>query len=113
MRKIQTIDSLIIILSSGPITIHKFNPLYSRYLAAETESDVTTLQTITYDTVYEAYDLLNTLVCQKISDSNTKITYQVTPSHPPILNLNLDQATLLGRFISKEELEASFPEYFI
>ena len=113
MRKIQTIDSLIIVLSSGPITIHKFNPLYSRYLAAETESDVAALQSITYDTVYEAYGQSDFLICRELSNSNTDIVYLVTSQIVPVSALDISTATLLGRFISKEELEASFPEYFI
>jgi len=112
MKTIDLVDSIVIQTSSGPKTISKLHPLYSRILDATDENQLNAILAITYDTIYEAYDQAGHLICKIVDKSGISVKYPASSNSQPVPSLD-DTATLLGRFITKEELIESYPEYFI
>lgn len=111
MQKIRLVDSVVIVLPSGPQTIHQHSPIFSRILAAETPEQVEELLALRYDEVWEAYDVYNYLGIVKVTAKGTDHVHDYIPDN--ILRNAVDSYTLLGRFLSKDELLEAYPEYFI
>jgi len=112
MKTINLVDSIVIQTSSGPKTISKLHPLYSRIVNATDEDQLNAILAITYDTIYEAYDQVGHLICKIVDKSGISVKYPASPINQPVPSLD-DTATLLGRFITKEELIQNYPEYFL
>ncbi len=113
---IKLVDSIVLTLSTGPYTLSKYSPIYSRaldILEAGEEQDLQDLLSLEYDTIYEAYDYNGSLLIREITEERTKdiLKYYTHSSIQPDAIDN--HSTLLGRFISMEELLDFYPEYFI
>jgi hypothetical protein len=114
---VNLVDSLVLTLSNGPYILSKLSPIYSRVLPhIETgdEQAIQDLLALKYSTIYEAYDYEGYLLIREISDSGTKDILDFHPNNLPMHNNAIDDySTLMGRFITKDELIHHCPEYMI